>query len=121
MPERMEPGNPSMQVIMHLDLSLEALLSLGRDRTQTHDRALAEQTHRGLRDLGYTVISPDEDDRRSGNTCFLTEDAEGLTAELARRKVLVWGEFGRVRVSTHVHNGSEDVDRLFTALTECRG
>tara|TARA_Y100000588_G_scaffold97414_2_gene105738 strand:- start:39018 stop:39917 length:900 start_codon:yes stop_codon:yes gene_type:complete len=121
MPERMEPGNPSMQVIMHLDLSLEALLSLGRERTQTHDRALAEQTHRGLRDLGYTVISPDEDDRRSGNTCFLTEDAEGLTAELARRKVLVWGEFGRVRVSTHVHNGSEDVDRLFAALTECRG
>ena len=118
MPERMEPGNPSMQVIMHLDLSLEMLLSLGRNQIQAHDRALSERVHKGLRDLGYTVISPDDEDRRSGNTCFLVDDAEGVTAELAKRKVLVWGEFGRVRVSTHVHNGSEDVEKLFDALRE---
>jgi selenocysteine lyase/cysteine desulfurase len=116
MPERMEPGNPSMQVIMHLDLSLETLLSLGRDRIQAHDRALAERVHAGLRALGLTVISPEGEHRRSGNTCFLVEDAERMTAELAKQNVLVWGEFGRVRVSTHVHNGSEDVERLLDTL-----
>ncbi len=118
MPERMEPGNPAMQVVMHLDLSLATLLGLGRERIQAHDRALAESVHKGLRDMGLTVISPDEEDRRSGNTCFLVEHAERVTAELAKRGVLVWGEFGRVRVSTHVHNGSEDVDRLLEALRE---
>ena len=118
MPERMEPGNPSMQVIMHLDLSLELLLSLGRETIQAHDRALAERVDIGLRDLGWTVISPEDAHRRSGNTCFLVEDAESMVTELVKRNILVWGEFGRVRVSTHVHNGSEDVDRFLDALRE---
>ena len=70
----------------------------------------------GLRRLGQTVITPTEACARSGNTCFLAEDAQGIQQRLASQGVLVWGELGRVRVSGHLYNGSRDVERLLTVL-----
>ena len=116
MPERMEPGNPSMQVIMHLDHSLQVLLNLGVDRIEKHARDLAEYTSRGLVKLGLKLMSPTKRDVRSGNTTFRIKDAEQVVADLKKKDILLWGEFGRIRVSTHVHNGTEDVDRLLEAL-----
>ena len=118
MPELVEPGNPAMLVVMHLDKSLDKLMRIGIDRIEDHALDLAEQVSAGLGQLGYTVISPEERDARSGNTSFQCEDAEGLQQRLAEQGILVWGEFGRVRVSTHVHNGSEDVERLLRALRD---
>lgn len=118
MPERMEPGNPAMLVVMHLGCSLDSLLDVGQETIQEHDRNLSEQVETGLRSLGLDLISPADRHRRSGNTCFLHDDATGLRDRLRDRGVLVWGEFGRVRVSTHLHNGSEDVARFLNELSE---
>ena len=118
MPERMEPGNPSMQVIMHLDHSVGILLSLGVDRIENHARDLAEYASEGLSKLGFELMSPTEREARSGNTTFRIENAEEVVASMKKKDILLWGEFGRVRVSTHVHNGTKDLDRLFEALRE---
>ena len=56
--------------------------------------------------------------KRSGNTCFLCDDAEGLQKRLEDKGILAWGEFGRMRISGHVHNGSGDAERLVRALRE---
>ena len=116
MPERMEPGNPSMQIIMHLDHALQILLNLGVDRIENHARDLAEYASDGLSKLGFELMSPTERWARSGNTTFRIESAEQVVADMKKKDILLWGEFGRVRVSTHVHNGTEDLDRLFDAL-----
>jgi selenocysteine lyase/cysteine desulfurase len=118
MPERMEPGNPSMLVIMHLDHALQVLLNLGVDRIEKHARDLAEYTSGGLVKLGFELMSPTKRDARSGNTTFRIENAEQVVADLKKKDILLWGEFGRIRVSTHVHNGTEDVDRLLEALKD---
>ena len=118
MPERMEPGNPSMQVIMHLDHSLQVLLNLGVDRIENHARDLAAVASDGLEKLGFELMSPTEREARSGNTTFRIVDAEKVVADLKKKDILLWGEFGRIRVSTHAHNGTEDLDRLFDALRE---
>ncbi|MDA0745975.1 MAG: aminotransferase class V-fold PLP-dependent enzyme [bacterium] len=121
MPDRMEPGNPAMQVVMHLDRSLEVLLEVGMERIDAHARDLSEEISAGLDELGFTVISPKARGSRSGNTCFLTEDAKGMLNRLAEKKVLCWGEYGRMRISAHLYNGSEDVARLMAALREMQG
>ncbi|MBS11773.1 MAG: hypothetical protein CME19_09245 [Gemmatimonadetes bacterium] len=118
MPERMEPGNPSMQIIMHLDHSLKILLNLGVDRIENHAHDLAEYASEGLTKLGFKLMSPTEREARSGNTAFRIENAEQVVADLVKKDILLWGEFGRIRVSTHVHNGTGDLDRLFDALKE---
>jgi selenocysteine lyase/cysteine desulfurase len=118
MPERLEPGNPAMLVVMHLDRALETLLSIGIKRISDHARTLSELVSAGLKELGFTVISPQTQSARSGNTCFLAEDADAMRVRLAEMGVLCWGEFGRVRISTHLYNGSADVTRLLAALSE---
>lgn len=120
MPARMEPGNPAMQVVMHLDYALGVLLEIGMARIEVHARDLSELVSEGLERLGFCVISPKAREARSGNTCFLCEDAKGMERQLAEGNVLVWGEFGRVRISTHVYNGSADVGRLLDVLVDVR-
>ena len=62
------------------------------------------------------VITPDAPEERGGNVCFLAEDAGGLAAKLAAERVLVWGGEGRIRVSPHVHDDRDDLQRFFEAL-----
>ena len=116
MPDRMEPGNPAMMVVMHLDKALEVLMSVGIDRIDSHARDMSEQVSAGLERLGLPVISPSDRKARSGNTCFAVDDAKELEMQLASHGVLCWGEYGRLRVSTHLYNGSADVDRLLAVL-----
>lgn len=118
MPSLLEPGNPAMLVIMHLDRSLECLLSIGIDCIAHHAISLSEQVTAGLENLGFAVITPQRRAARSGNTCFRIEDAEGIQNQLAEQGILCWGEFGRVRISTHLYNGSSDVTHFLKALTE---
>ena len=121
MPEKMVPGNPAMLVVMHLDHALGVILDLGIENIENHARDLSEQVSDGLIRLGHTVISPGVREGRSGNTCFECEDAEGLIRALRERNVYCWGEFGRVRVSTHLYNGSKDVSALLDALVDIDG
>lgn len=118
MPDKLEPGNPAMLVIMHLDHALGIILDIGIGRIQEHARDLSEQVSEGLSSLGYTLISPRERHARSGNTCFACKDGRDLVMRLTRHNVLCWGEFGRVRVSTHLYNSSADVVRLIDALRQ---
>lgn len=116
MPELLEPGNPAMLVVMHLERALERLQALGIQQVQNHARDLSELVSEGLEATGSTVISPTERSARSGNTCFQADDAKGVENRLAEHDVLAWGEFGRVRISTHVHNSRKDVERLLDVL-----
>ncbi len=116
MPEKMEPGNPGMVSVLYLDHALGRLLEIGIDRIEDHNRDLSARIAPGLEGLGQKVISPAARLRRSGNTCFAAADAHGLCEALAERGVLVWGDYGRVRVSGHLYNDGADVDRLLAAL-----
>lgn len=116
MPDRLEPGNPAMVVILFLEHALQRLLSAGMESIQQHAWDLSEQIEAGLRSRGRAVISPSSRVARSGNTCFLDRDAAALTARLAAHNVLVWGDYGRVRVSGHLYNSSTDVDRFLEVL-----
>jgi selenocysteine lyase/cysteine desulfurase len=118
MPEKLEPGNPAMVVVMFLDRALDLLLELGMERIEDHARNLSEYVDAGLQKAGRRVISPSRRAARSGNTCFLAEDAKGLQQALTKDQILVWGEYGRVRVSGHLYNGSEDVERFLDALAQ---
>jgi len=118
MPEKLEPGNPAMAVVMFLDQALEVLLGIGIERIEAHARDLAERVSSGLQKAGHPVISPQRWPARSGNTCFLADDAKGVQQRLAQHQVLVWGEYGRVRVSGHLYNSSEDVGRFLAALAQ---
>jgi selenocysteine lyase/cysteine desulfurase len=70
----------------------------------------------GLRDAN--VVIPDTRVRAPHVLCLgLPEGAaNGLVEQLAAEKIYVAPRLGRVRISPHVYNGEEDVDRLAAAL-----
>ena len=116
MPAKLEPGNPAMVVVMMLDRALDVLLEIGIERIEAHARDLSELFAAGLRDAGRSVITPARREARSGNTVYLSDDANEEEDHLARAGILVWGDYGRVRVSGHLYNGSDDIDRFLTVL-----
>ena len=118
MPDKLEPGNPAMLVVMHLNQALTILLSVGITKISDHARSLSKQVSDGLKDIGFTVISPQNYNSRSGNTCFQSSSATRIQNQLEKRGILCWGEYGRVRISTHLYNGSNDVRRLLGGLAE---
>ena len=117
--DRFLPANPSYISIYILNNALEKLLMLGEQRIQSHSLALGKTIHEGIDALGLEMMTPEEEHRRAGNTCFMASNVDLLRSTLAKSGVLVWGaygRFGRVRVSAHVHNDSDDVSRLLTAM-----
>ena len=71
MPAKMEPGNPPMLLIMHLQRALERIMEVGVGRIETHARDLARELVEGLRERGSEVIVPPSRMSSSGNTCYL--------------------------------------------------
>lgn len=121
MPARLEPGNPPLLVIAFLDNALGLLTGIGMDRIENHARALVGLLREELAKVGFTALGPSSRSALSGNTSFPVADPEGLRDRLLRHRVLCWGGLGRLRVSTHLYNGSEDVYRFLSALRQVMG
>jgi selenocysteine lyase/cysteine desulfurase len=51
----------------------------------------------------------------------MAPNLEAIVTALTQRNILVWGSYGgvgRIRVSTHLYNDEEDVERFLTTLQE---
>lgn len=57
MPEKLEPGNPAMVVLLFLNRALEQLLGLGIGRVQAHARDLSEEIAEGLGHAGICTTA----------------------------------------------------------------
>jgi selenocysteine lyase/cysteine desulfurase len=113
---RLEAGNPSLLGLAVLDNALARLEQLAPADVLRHALDLGAELIEGLKARGWPVITPEAHGERGGNVCFLAEDAGGIAAGLAAERVLVWGGEGRIRVSPHVHDDRDDIERFFEAL-----
>lgn len=112
-------ANPSYISLYILNNGLKQLLALGEECIRDHSLHLSKLVHEGIASLGLEMMTPVDDARRAGNTCFMVDNVEALRSSLGEQGVLVWGaygNFGRIRVSAHVHNDSADVERLLQAM-----
>ncbi len=122
--DRFLPGNPGFISIYILDNALDHLLSLGAQKIEQHALALSNIALQGIKQLGWELMTPEDDQDRAGNVCFMAPDVNALREALDRKNILVWGayaNFGRVRISTHLHNDSQDVERCIAAIQEIQG
>ena len=120
--ERLEGGNPPWPQVFYLDEGVGYLLNTGIDRIAAHLGPLSAEVNARLRHLELDVATPADPAFRAGNNCFWTPDPEGIADRLLREhRVLVSGYSGRIRISTHLYNDAEDVDRLFAALEQVMG
>ncbi|RJQ51303.1 MAG: aminotransferase class V-fold PLP-dependent enzyme [Desulfobacteraceae bacterium] len=119
--DRFEPGNVSFISIYILENALDRILKIGLPVIEERVLALSGLARQGLKRLGLELMTPENPLERAGNVCFMTSRIGEITDALAERGVVVWGGYagvGRIRISTHLYNTEEDVDRLISAVQE---
>ncbi len=117
--DRFLAANPSYVSLYVLNNALDHLLELGENNIHQHTLALGQEIRQGLEPFGLEMMTPVQANRRAGNTCFMVANVDDMRRVLEKSNVLVWGaygDFGRVRISAHVHNNSQDVVQLLDAL-----
>lgn len=119
---RFEPGNPDYISVYTLMKSLAAMSRFGRRHITDQTLKLSSMINGGLRDLGMTVLTPNDAKHRSGIIFAYSKKISGEDLELKLRKgkVLVTARpyHGRsgIRVSPYFYNDEKDVDVFLGAI-----
>lgn len=117
---RFETGIVNYQGIAALGASLEFLAGIGIDVIERRVLMLSERLGAGLLAKGCRVLgAPRNRDERSAIVTFLHP---GLESEACYRRLLEAGVVtclreGAIRVSPHVYNTEDEIDRLLDALS----
>lgn len=118
---RFQPGNAGFLSIYILNNALDRILEIGIDTIEQHALKLGGMLYTAVDALGFELMTPRTDAQRAGNVCFMAQDIEAIRRALESQQVLVWGAyagFGRLRMSTHLYNDSDDVERCIAALND---
>ncbi|MGE0766858.1 MAG: aminotransferase class V-fold PLP-dependent enzyme, partial [Hyphomicrobiaceae bacterium] len=101
-------------------VGIETVSRLGRDAVEARLAYLTKAIGEKVAVLGNRVAISDERFRAPQLIClgFPGGMPDGLAQRLAARNVHVAPRIGRLRISPHVYNDEEDVDRLVTGLAE---
>ena len=117
---RFQSGTPPIPAIYAGIAGIELMLELGVAETREHVTALNERLIAGVDDLGGTVVTPRDPEKRGALVCIASTDAPGLVAALANDGIVTSDRDGNLRVSAHAYNTAEDIDAVLAALARHR-
>jgi selenocysteine lyase/cysteine desulfurase len=103
-----------------LESSTRMLSSLGFERIEEHAGRLATSLVDGVAELGWRPFRPPSDPSAASHIVSLRHPHHdpGATAErlASEFRIICGGRAGGLRISLHVYNDGDDVDRLVEAL-----
>ncbi len=111
---RFDAGTPPVPNIYAGLAGMSIVEESGTPAIEEHIAGLAERLHDGATDLGARVVTPRG--ARSPLVCIASTDVDALVAVLAEQRIVCSERDGNLRVSLHLYNVEEDVDRLLDAL-----
>ncbi len=114
----LEVGCPHFAGIFALGAALALLDSLGTADIAARIHALTEHLLAKLTSAGLEVASPAHRTQRAGITVVAVDRPAEIAEQLARRGILVATRGRGLRISVHVFNTFEDIDRCVDALCE---
>ncbi len=118
---RFEQGTPSVPALYAAQAGLDYVLDVGVDQIHTHVQALNRALKDGVRALGGTLASPEEDARHGPMVAIRSTDDHALVAALEKDNIITSCRDGNLRVSAHLYNDMSDIEALLAALHEHRG
>jgi selenocysteine lyase/cysteine desulfurase len=117
---RFQSGTPPIPSIYAGIAGMELMMEIGIAETREHVNALNERLIAGVDELGGTVVTPREAERRGALICIASTDAPALVSALAADGIVTSERDGNLRVSPHAYNVEEDVDAVLAALSRHR-
>ena len=117
---RFEAGTPGVANGYAAEAGLALIAETGVEAIEARIRDLTGEAMDRLAAAGCALATPRQDERRGPLVAIRAKDAEGLTARLAERGVVVSWREDKVRAMFHAYNDASDIDALVEGLTAHR-
>jgi selenocysteine lyase/cysteine desulfurase len=113
---RFQSGTPPIPNIYAGIAGIELMRELGIAETREHVTGLTDRLIAGIDDLGGTVVTPRDPERRGALICIRSTDAPELVRGLGADGIVTSERDGNLRVSPHAYNTVHDIDHVLAAL-----
>jgi selenocysteine lyase/cysteine desulfurase len=117
---RFQSGTPPVPAIYAGIAGMELMKEIGVAETREHVSALNDRLVAGVDELGGTVVTPRDRERRGALVCIRSNDAPALVRALAGEGVVTSERDSNLRVSPHAYNNEDDIDAVLAALARHR-
>ena len=117
---RFESGTPPIPSIYAGVAGIELMQEIGIEETRLHVLGLHDRLFAGVEELGGTIVTPSDPDRRGALVCVRSTAVEDLVQRLAADRIVTSSRDGSLRISPHCYNTVEDVDAVLAALARNR-
>jgi kynureninase len=117
---RFDSGTPPVPNIYAGLAGIGIVQAVGVEAIEAHVRGLVDELLAGLDELGATVVTPRGSGDRGPLVCVASTNAEGLVSALRERAIVTSAREPSLRISLHLYNTSEDVERIVDALAANR-
>ncbi len=114
--KKMELGEPSYLSFVGTKAGVDMLISLGPEAIEGRVLKLARLLFDGLVGLDVDIISPAEDELRSGIVTFKTSDTESIYKTLTGSGFVISLRTAGIRVSPNFYNTEDEVEKLLDRL-----
>ena len=116
----LEVGCPNFAGIFSLGAALDLLVKIGPSHIEARIHELTDYLHDALHNRNFEIASPSDRCDRAGITIVVVQNPEEVVKALTQRNILTAARGRGVRVSLHIFNTFEDVDRFVEALEEIK-
>lgn len=113
---QLQAGMPNFPAIFALRAGIDYLVAIGIERIDQTLSPLVSRLRVGLSDCGMHLLTPLDPRFASGIVSFAHDQPELLAAKLAAQGVMVWGGDGRIRISVHLYNHLDDIERCLDGI-----
>jgi selenocysteine lyase/cysteine desulfurase len=117
---RFDAGTPPVPNIYAGLAGMRIVEDAGVAAIEAHVRGLVDHFLAGLDELGATVTTPRGVGESGPLVCLASTGPEALVAALQAERIVTSSRDANLRVSLHLYNLEEDVDRILAALREHR-
>jgi selenocysteine lyase/cysteine desulfurase len=117
---RFESGTPPVPSIYAGIAGIELMQEIGIAETREHVIGLDELLIAGVDELGGSVATPRDPQRRGALVCIRSTDEHALVAALAADGIVTSSRAGNLRISPHAYNSEDDIRAVLDALARHR-
>jgi cysteine desulfurase / selenocysteine lyase len=114
----LEVGCPHFAGIFALGAALTLFEEIGKLPIEERIHELTDYLHQRLEAEPFNIASPQKREQRSGITIVDVHNAPDIVKRLAEKKIIVSARGKGLRVSVHIFNNFDDIDRLIVGLRE---
>jgi selenocysteine lyase/cysteine desulfurase len=117
---RFDSGTPPVPSLYPGVAGMELIAEVGVPAIEAHVSRLVDALLAGLDELGATVVTPRAPAERGALICVLSTDPDALVDALAAERIVTSTRDSNLRISLHLYNVAEDVERILAALSANR-